>query len=85
MGISETYLVWSSEHRGWWGREQWGYVQDIDEAHHYSRDEALEVCLGTMPARHDQPLNDVPVNLEDIELLLRRFAEAKSAPEDDSP
>jgi hypothetical protein len=85
VDISKTYLVWSNEHRVWWGIGQWGFVQDLDEAHRYSRDEAVEVCLGTMPARHDQPLNDVPVRLEDIELLLRRFAEAKSTSEDNSP
>src|SRR5262245_20645190 len=62
---SRDYLVWSNEHRAWWGKNQWGYVEHIDEAHRFSRGEALEVCLATMPDRRSYPINDILVRLED--------------------
>jgi hypothetical protein len=52
-----------------WGKSRWGYVEDIADAHRYSREEALQVCLATMPTRHDYPVADLPVRLDDIELL----------------
>ena len=72
-----------NRHRAWWGSNQWGYVEHIADAQRYSRNEALEVCLATMPARRDQPVNDVPVRFDDMELLLRRFADVEAEPPSD--
>jgi hypothetical protein len=45
MSDDEKYLIWSNEHRGWWGKNRWGYAERIEEAHLYDRNEALNICL----------------------------------------
>jgi hypothetical protein len=78
MSDEGTYLIWSNEHRGWWGKDRWGFAESIEEAHRFSRDEALDVCLAAMPAHHSGcPLNDIPVRLADMELLFQRFTGSK--------
>lgn len=34
------YVIWSNEHRAWWGPERRGYVTNLAEAGIYGRDEA---------------------------------------------
>lgn len=38
------YLVWSNEHKVWWGKDQRGYTSIIANAGRYSRDEALSIA-----------------------------------------
>ncbi|MBN8844823.1 MAG: hypothetical protein J0H88_16400 [Sphingomonadales bacterium] len=38
------YLVWSNEHRGWWGPDRRGYTQFAERAGRYGRDEALRIA-----------------------------------------
>ena len=60
---------------------QFGYTDKLADAERYSRDGALNIALGTMPARRDGcPSNEIPVRLDDMELLLQRFADSR--PED---
>ena len=68
----DTYLVWSNEHRRWWGPGERGYVQRVGEAGRYSRDRALAICrnaLGT--AGHMGIFAELPVRLRDVEDFVR--------------
>lgn len=38
------YLVWSNEHKAWWGPEHRGYTRIISAAGRYDRDEALAIA-----------------------------------------
>jgi hypothetical protein len=38
------YLIWSNEHRCWWGPNQRGYTQSIDRAGRYTREEAIGIA-----------------------------------------
>lgn len=38
------FVIWSNEHRGWWGKASTGYVQTLREAGRYSRQHALQIC-----------------------------------------
>jgi hypothetical protein len=38
------FVVWSNEHRGWWGPGRCGYVFDLRDAGIYSRAEAEDIC-----------------------------------------
>lgn len=65
------YLVWSNEHRAWWGRDHTGYTTSLSAAGRYSRDEALRICgraLGT--ALHIGVLAELPVRAEDVKAFL---------------
>lgn len=39
-----AYLVWSNEHRAWWGADQRGYTRVIERAGRYARDEAYAIA-----------------------------------------
>jgi hypothetical protein len=38
------WMVWSNEHRAWWGPERCGYRQDPAQAGLYSLEEAADIC-----------------------------------------
>lgn len=38
------WLVWSNEHRAWWGPNQRHYYWDIAAAGRYTLEEALDIC-----------------------------------------
>lgn len=42
----ERYVVWSNEHRAWWGPNRCGYTLSIAKAGRYSREEALSIARG---------------------------------------
>lgn len=42
----ENYLVWSNEHNAWWGPNHRGYVNRVEHAGRYSKEEALKICQG---------------------------------------
>jgi hypothetical protein len=59
-GISETdttYVIWSNEHRAWWGPDRRGYCSRLTDAGRYDRESALAVCIG---ARGGRRFNDNP-------------------------
>ena len=61
------YLVWSNEHRRWWGPGSCGYVKRVSDAGRYSRENAIEICrnaLGT--AGHIGMLAELPVREDDV-------------------
>jgi hypothetical protein len=71
-----TYLIWSNEHRAWWGPGRSGYVQRVEHAGHYSREEALDICTDAMPGRlrkKNEPLQELPVPVADVIFMLQSF------------
>lgn len=67
-----TYLIWSNEHRGWWGPGSSGYVKSVSAAGRYQREEALAICrqaLGT--AGYMGMLAEIPVREEDVRAFLQ--------------
>lgn len=38
------YLIWSNEHRAWWGPNNRGYTKALSRAGRYSREEAISTC-----------------------------------------
>jgi len=66
-----VYLIWSNEHRAWWGPDSRGYVRGVKQAGSYSRKEALAICrlaLGT--GAHLGIFAELPVRLEDVDEFL---------------
>lgn len=44
MADELKYLVWSNEHRAWWGPDHRGYTRIIGKAGRYDRAEALRIA-----------------------------------------
>jgi len=66
------YLVWSNEHRAWWGHGHCGYAYRIEGAGRYSLEEALAICNG---ANYSWNENNNPEELpipEHVALQLKR-------------
>lgn len=52
--VSGAYwLVWSNEHRAWWGPNHAHYYWDITEAGRYTLEEAMKICGMRGVARGD--------------------------------
>lgn len=67
----ESYLVWSNEHRGWWGPCARGYSPGLGGAGRYTRDQALRICRDAIPtAGHLGVISEIPVRLADIEAFI---------------
>ena len=45
-GSEHIWLIWSNEHRAWWGPGSMGYVGIIERAGRYSFKTAQEICDG---------------------------------------
>jgi hypothetical protein len=60
------YLIWSNEHRAWWGKNSQGYVRSVLKAGMYSRDEAIDICKNALSGSGDIP-NELPVSLADAD------------------
>jgi hypothetical protein len=75
--VSE-YLIWSNEHRAWWGPGRSGYVTRIEHAGRYSYEQALDICTEAMPGTSRQlgMLPELPVRLVDLTFMLGRFADS---------
>ena len=61
-----VYVVWSNEHRCWWGPDHCGYRANLADAGRYTRDEALSICRNARGGREfrDNP-SEVPLLLAD--------------------
>lgn len=68
---AELYLVWSHEHRRWWGVNGAGYVRSFEAAGRYTHREALLICVRAIPgnARALGALPELPVRLADLLML----------------
>lgn len=58
------YLVWSNEHKAWWGPNNAGYYTSLKSAGRYSREDALEICVG---ARGGRQFNENPTEVPILE------------------
>lgn len=75
----DVYLIWSNEHRAWWGPGSHGYVPGLSGAGRYSREQTLAICqraLGT--AVHIGMLAELPVRLDDVLAFLQGSLVPKS-------
>jgi hypothetical protein len=45
MRVNE-WLVWSNEHKAWWGPNSLGYTKSRKSAGYYSFKQALKICSG---------------------------------------
>jgi hypothetical protein len=71
----DAYLIWSHEHRSWWGPGGCGYVRQMSRAGRYTREDALFVCVRAVPGTADRlgALPELPVRLEDAEAVLAGY------------
>lgn len=69
MAEQELYLVWSNEHRAWWGPAFRGYVPGLGAAGRYPRNVALGICRQALPT--GDRLAEIPVRLADLEEFMR--------------
>lgn len=70
MPRTKPYVIWSNEHRAWWGPNHAGYCSRVEAAGEYTREEALGICIGARGGRryNDNP-TEVPVLYEDAVLF----------------
>lgn len=70
------YLIWSNEHRAWWGPDRAGYRKRVAEAGRYSHEQAIQICFEAMPGTTQRigMLPELPVRAIDVEFMLQRFA-----------
>lgn len=71
-----SYLIWSNEHRAWWGPSFLGYEKKLTEAGGYTRNEALKICADALPGAMEQMgvLSELPVRRADVlEFITGRF------------
>lgn len=74
MTDDPDYVIWSNEHRNWWGPNRCGYVRFLREAGRYSRGQAIEIVRQAQYGRQNMT-NQIPpeimVRLEDAEATLQ--------------
>ena len=72
--MANQYLIWSNEHKGWWGPQRQGYVARVEDAGVYNQVAALQISTDAIAGRRgNEPLPEIPVRLEDIQFILQRF------------
>lgn len=49
------WLIWSEEHRAWWGPNHNGYVKNRKDAGRYEYTEALKIVKGANIGLHNIP------------------------------
>jgi hypothetical protein len=75
-----TYLVWSHEHRAWWGPNHSGYTGDVWSAGRYDEAGALDTCGRRGWPRGAPPPEVMVVAPEDCRPQLT-VAEIRAVPE----
>lgn len=74
--MNESYVIWSNEHKAWWGPGRAGYVARIADAGLYTRRNALDICFTAMAGRRGkEPLREIPVCVDDLFVMLERWKE----------
>jgi hypothetical protein len=59
--MTDLWLIWSNEHRAWWGANRWGlHTTEIEEAGRYSREDAAAIVAQATIVPRDPP-NEVAV------------------------
>ena len=49
MADKEKFLIWSHEHRQWWGPNRGGYTPHVEMAGRYDEAEAGFIVVGVIP------------------------------------
>lgn len=66
-----VYLIWSAEHRAWWGPGRRGYVRGIAAAGRYSKEEMLQICIDAVPSASSiGTMAEIPVREADLRDVL---------------
>lgn len=55
------WLIWSNEHTGWWNPECIGYTSDINQAGHYTYQQAVDICGSEYPHGSDGVPDEIMV------------------------
>lgn len=58
--MADLWLIWSNEHRAWWGPAKLGYFTNTDRAGRYTREHAAAICAQANVVPRDPP-NEVMV------------------------
>lgn len=75
----DQFLIWSNEHRAWWGPGWNGYTPRLKEAGRYSRQHALRICLDAQGGWDGmKPPPEVPVR--EIDAIAAGLAGRFTAP-----
>lgn len=70
------YLIWSNEHKAWWGPQRSGYVARVEDAGVYNQTAALQISIDAIAGRRgNEPLPEIPVRLDDIQHVLEAFTQ----------
>jgi len=60
----EEYVIWSNEHRLWWGPDWSGYRSKLIDAGRYSRQDAIKICTNARGGReYNSNPSEVPLLL----------------------
>jgi hypothetical protein len=63
---ASTYVIWSNEHRCWWGPDRCGYRAKLEDAGRYAREDAIDICIGARGGReYNHNPTEVPLLLKD--------------------
>lgn len=62
--MNDKYLIWSNEHRAWWGPNNAGYTTSLQRAGRYSRNDAIRTCAF---ARDGWSAGDIPSEIPVLE------------------
>jgi hypothetical protein len=66
------YLIWSTEHQGWWKRPE-GYTTDIIEAMAMTRDQALAFCRHHGRLDEGDMPTEIPVAIRDLNAVIKPY------------
>lgn len=67
---TSDYVIWSNEHRCWWGANERGYTAHLESAGRYTRDAALGICIGARGGRRFNSIpSEVPILYDDAILF----------------
>lgn len=90
MSGGVDWLIWSNEHRRWWGPGEHGYTSDVTKAGRYTEERAKEICDTASNGWHHPnqpppeiavPPEAIPVRLvKDFPCLVVSQTEAKEEP-----
>lgn len=82
--MSDKYLIWSNEHRGWWRAGSRGYTRGLRDAGHFDRDLALQICRNAIPtAPRIGYISEIPVRLADVQAFTADYVLPKVITHDD--
>ena len=74
--MSDEYLIWSNEHRAWWGPNGGGYRTSLADAGRYDRERAISTCVSSRDGWGQKSIPpEIPVRLDDAIECQARWGE----------